>query len=170
MQGTSPRFLMLGFMLPTAFLSMWISNNATTAMMLPIMDAVLAELEGGEKGNLGGGGDAEAKKSPQLCRLRAMLAMALAYSANVGGTGTIIGTPGNLVFMEAMDSSFSDHPVTFVTWIAFAMPQTLLCLVCVWVWLQVYFLEMPRWFGKGNKEEEGERVDTKESRFVHVFW
>lgn len=46
--GTSPRFLMLGFMLPTAFLSMWISNNATTAMMMPIMEAVLSELEQGQ--------------------------------------------------------------------------------------------------------------------------
>lgn len=43
--GTSPRRLMLGFMLPTAFLSMWISNTATTAMMVPIVDAVLTELE-----------------------------------------------------------------------------------------------------------------------------
>ena len=43
--GTSPRRLMLGFMLPTLFLSMWISNTATTAMMVPIVDAVLSELE-----------------------------------------------------------------------------------------------------------------------------
>lgn len=46
--GTSPRRLMLGFMLPTAFLSMWISNTATTAMMVPIVDAVLSELEESE--------------------------------------------------------------------------------------------------------------------------
>ncbi len=43
--GTSPRRLMLGFMIPTAFLSMWISNTATTAMMVPIVDAVLSQLE-----------------------------------------------------------------------------------------------------------------------------
>ena len=43
--GTSPRLLMLGFMIPTAFLSMWISNNATTSMMIPIMEAVLVEME-----------------------------------------------------------------------------------------------------------------------------
>lgn len=43
--GLSPRLLMLGFMLPTFFLSMWISNNATTAMMLPILEAVLLEME-----------------------------------------------------------------------------------------------------------------------------
>ena len=49
--GTAPRFLMLGFMVPTALLSMWISNTATTAMMLPIMEAVLAEL--GEKSEHG---------------------------------------------------------------------------------------------------------------------
>ena len=47
--GTSSRMLILSFMLPTAFLSMWISNTATTAMMMPIMEAVLAELEGTEE-------------------------------------------------------------------------------------------------------------------------
>lgn len=48
--GTSPRKLMLGFMLPTMFLSMWISNTATTAMMVPIVDAVLSQLEQDEQG------------------------------------------------------------------------------------------------------------------------
>jgi sodium-dependent dicarboxylate transporter 2/3/5 len=52
-----------------------------------------------------------------------MLALSLCYSANVGGTATIIGTPGNLVFMETLDSSFKDHPVTFISWMAFALPQ-----------------------------------------------
>ena len=47
--GTSPRMLILGFILPTAFLSMWISNTATTAMMVPILEAVIAELESAEE-------------------------------------------------------------------------------------------------------------------------
>ena len=51
--GTSPRRLILGFILPTAFLSMWISNTATTAMMVPILEAVIAELESAEEPETG---------------------------------------------------------------------------------------------------------------------
>ena len=73
--GTSPRMLILSFMLPAAFLSMWISNTAATAMMIPIMEAVLEELEliGSTK------------------KVRPLLAMSVAMAANIGGTGTIIG-------------------------------------------------------------------------------
>ena len=76
--GTSPRLLILGFILPTAFLSMWISNTATTAMMIPIMQAVIHELN-------------DVMSKDELKKLRAMLAMSICMSANIGGTGTTIG-------------------------------------------------------------------------------
>ena len=80
--GTSPRLLMLGFMIPTAFLSMWISNTATTVMMIPILKAVLLEIGGGDKLEM------------------MMMMLAITYSANVGGTGTLIGTAPNLILVE----------------------------------------------------------------------
>ena len=120
MFGSSTTSIMLGFMLLTAFMSMWISNAATSAMMLPILEAVLDQL-----------GLAPAE--------RRMLLLSVAYSANVGGTGTIIGTPPNLILMEFM-SRFSDHPLNFGSWVMFALPDVIINLTIVWVVLQIYFL------------------------------
>ena len=89
--GSSPRLVLLGFMLPTAFLSMWISNTASTAMMIPILEAVLVELGS---------------------QHRTMMMLAIAFAANIGGTATLIGTPPNLVMLEYINK-YPGHPVTF---------------------------------------------------------
>ena len=137
--GTSPRLLMLGFMIPTAFLSMWISNTATTVMMIPILQAVLQEMGGGGKHEM-------------------MMMLSIAYSANVGGTGTIIGTSPNLVLMEFL-SPFENQPVNFLTWMAFCVPQAIINVLLCWVYLQLVYIGLPR-FGKKTEEEKesGENV------------
>jgi sodium-dependent dicarboxylate transporter 2/3/5 len=91
--GASPRFLLLGFMLPTAFLSMWISNTAACAMMIPILDAMLGEV-------LAVSTDSDTDKpkvSPK--NMRAMLAMSVCYAANIGGTATTIGKHANITIL-----------------------------------------------------------------------
>eukprot|EP00092_Neocalanus_flemingeri_P015230 GFUD01016459.1.p1 GENE.GFUD01016459.1~~GFUD01016459.1.p1 ORF type:complete len:521 (+),score=103.80 GFUD01016459.1:27-1565(+) len=118
--GTSPTRIMLGFMLPTAFLSMWISNGATAAMMVPILEAVLAELG-------------------LSIKEKTMMMLAVAYSANIGGTGTIIGTPPNLILMEFM-TQYTDHPLNFGSWMVFTIPSVLMNLLILWVVLQLYFM------------------------------
>ena len=128
--GTSPRLLILGFILPTAFLSMWISNTATTAMMIPIMQAVIDELD-------------DVLEKAELSKLKAMLAMSICMSANIGGTGTTIGTGPNLILVGNLNTIFPDHPVTFGSWMAFAVPQMLIALFVVWIWLQLYYLPLP---------------------------
>ena len=67
----------------------------------------------------------------------------MAYSANVGGTGTIIGTPPNLILMDFM-TSYTGHPLTFSSWMMFTLPDVLVNLGLVWIVLQLYFLRPRR--------------------------
>ena len=119
--GSSPRLVLLGFMIPTAFLSMWISNTASTAMMIPILEAVLVEL------------------GPEH---RTMMMLAICFSANIGGTATLIGTPPNLIMYEYINK-YSGHPVTFGSWMVLCLPLMLLNLLVCWVWLQLLYLPLP---------------------------
>jgi sodium-dependent dicarboxylate transporter 2/3/5 len=88
--GTNPNGIILGFMITTAFLSMWISNTATTVMMLPIALSITSLL------NLDNTTD-EGKK-----RFALVLLLGIAYAANIGGTATIIGTPPNVAWVGFM--------------------------------------------------------------------
>ena len=108
------KFLLLGFMLATAFLSMWISNTATTLMMLPIALAVIQ------------GSDDK--------RLTIPLLLGIAYSANVGGIATPIGTPPNLVMIGAYrDLGFEE--ISFAQWMNFGVPVTILMVLVIWLWV-----------------------------------
>lgn len=115
---TKPKMLMLGFMLASAILSMWISNTATTLMLLPI---ALAVLDGGSK-------------REGVNPLAAPLMMAIAYSASVGGLGSPIGTPPNLVFIEQYEE-VSGKAMTFSQWMGYGVPVVILMLPLMWLWL-----------------------------------
>ena len=91
--GTGPRRIVLGFMLATAFLSMWISNTATTLMMLPIALAILTSLE-----EVLSAADGHASP-PDLSRLSLALMLGIAYAAGMGGLTTLVGTPTNIAFI-----------------------------------------------------------------------
>ena len=108
------KFLILGFMAATAFLSMWISNTATTLMMLPMALAVIQNSR------------SEALKIPLL--------LGIAFAANVGGIGTPIGTPPNLVMMGAYKDL--GHPeLSFTEWMKFGVPVSLTMVIVIWLWL-----------------------------------
>ena len=69
----------------------------------------------------------------------------VAYSANVGGTGTLIGTPPNLILMELLETRYpGGHPLTFGGWMLFSLPDVLINLALVWLILQLYF-RTPSW-------------------------
>lgn len=168
--GSRINTLMLGLMLPTWFLSMWISNTAATSMMLPILVAVTEQMERMEKLDHVHHGDTEdaeekkngvasveavtmemdegstlRKKSPELKRMSKGFALCVAYGANIGGIATLTGTPPNLVLQGQADIFYarygkSSSGITYVNWLAFAFPMSLLLLVLAWLYLQVVFL------------------------------
>lgn len=115
--GTSPNRLILGFMLSTAFLSMWISNTATAAMMLPIGLAV------------GGMFKPQDKEGPYEFGIALMLG--IAYSASIGGIATLIGTPPNAV-LAAAASEILDYEIGFVEWMGVGLPVVMIMLPLTW--------------------------------------
>ena len=157
--GTSPRLLMLGFMLPTMFLSMWISNTATTAMMVPIVNAVMAELN--SKNNIMGNRDESQDNKEDIQpidqaqqedrrKIKVMIYLSIAYAANTGGTGTLTGTGPNLVLKGIVGTLFGNStPLNFASWMGFAVPTMLLNILLCWFWLQILYLGPP-WSSKSK--------------------
>ncbi len=120
--GTSPNRVILGFMIATAFLSMWISNTACTVVMLPMALSVVTLLSTDDDGYT---------KGEQRFALSLMLG--IAFAANVGGMATIIGTPPNLVLVGFLETEYQTE-VSFVNWLLMALPITILMLTVIyWV-------------------------------------
>ena len=230
MLGTAPKYLLLGFMIPTFLCSMFISNTATTAMMLPILDAVLeqlrvtssatidgtsdddggeatgdassrtgrsfvmqtgstspslsrqtssqAQLIGMETTNLGYVNDDvspattenqngvaddntkdsitipeddatndnhNAKTSRDFVNLSKALTLCICYTANVGGTATLTGSPPNLILKGFADDIWAEKglgesPVTYSTWMAFGLPIALINFALIYLWLALLYL------------------------------
>ncbi len=109
--GTHPNGIVLGFMLSTAFISMWISNTATTVIMLPIAMSVIGLLKAEQEGH-------EAKS---FRRFALSLLLGIAYAANIGGAMTIIGTPPNVVSI-AYVRDLLDIDLTFAGWLIIGFP------------------------------------------------
>jgi sodium-dependent dicarboxylate transporter 2/3/5 len=122
--GTQPRRIVLAVLVVTAFLSMWISNTATTLMMTPIAVAII--------GGMG------SKDDPGILRTATATLLAVAYGASLGGIGTPIGTPTNLVFLGAVRELFPHAPtITFAQWMLFGVPYLLLAVPACWLLLIV---------------------------------
>lgn len=102
--------LILGFVVATAFMSMWISNTATTVMMLPIGMAILAQLRD----------NPDTIEDVNLILGKALM-LVIAYSANIGGMSTLIGTPPNLVLAGVIEETFG-YEITFAQWFKFGFP------------------------------------------------
>ena len=131
--GTKPRRLVLGFMIAAGFLSMWISNTATTLLMLPIALAVIQSVE-----IPGAGGDGKRRFS--LCLL-----LGIAYSASVGGTGTPVGTFPNQVFLGIFRETFPEGPeIPFGLWFLGLAPLVVLFVPLTWLLLTRVLLRLPR--------------------------
>uniref|UniRef100_A0AC35U6Q4 CitMHS domain-containing protein n=1 Tax=Rhabditophanes sp. KR3021 TaxID=114890 RepID=A0AC35U6Q4_9BILA len=157
--GSRPIKIMGGFMLVTAILSMFISNTATTAMMVPIVQSVIAQLESSfdEEEASSKSEDTEASKkskSNQKSKMAAGFYLSIAFAANIGGVGTLTGTPPNLVLIGQMQQLFNNAitGVNYVTWMFYAIPLMLLCLLCAWFILCLMFLDIKK---KGSEIVSG---------------
>ena len=147
--GTAPRRLVLGFMCATAFISMWISNTATTMMMYPIALAVILQLapEQEARGQVAKNNkepmgkqtatsnEQQATSNQQLAtsNFRTCMMLAIAYAASIGGLGTLIGTPPNIIFAGSVQKLFPQAPpVDFLRWLAFGLPLILVFIPITW--------------------------------------
>lgn len=140
--GTGPTRLVLGFMLATAFLSMWISNTATTAMMLPIALAV---------GEMFRPADQEGPYDFGIA-----LMLGVAYAASIGGVSTLIGTPPNAVLAGAA-SELLDYEIGFVQWMGVGVPIALIMLPLTWIALTRFLYPPGTLSGNAAEIIEGER-------------
>ena len=136
--GISPAKILFGFMLASAFLSMWISNTATTMMMLPILLSVLGKLE-----------DLYGKE--KLRNYSIGLLLGVAYSSSIGGITTLIGTPPNPIFAQIYLINFPNNPeISFSKWMLFALPLSVIMFTLIYSMLYFLFIkgQHKNWKGK----------------------
>lgn len=116
--GTSGNRIVLGFVMATGLISMWLSNTATTMMMFPISVSVIKVI--------GEGRDAKDMRNFSLC-----LMLAIAYASNFGGIATIIGTPPNVAYVSYMNKRFGQE-ISFFDWMMVCLPIALLLMLSLY--------------------------------------
>lgn len=164
--GSSPKRIILGFMIATGFLSMWISNTATTMMMTPIGLAVIWQI-----GNL-----IDEQNIPGVDTRRGnshfgqALMLGIAYSASIGGVATIIGTPPNAVFVGVVSEMWHKE-ISFVIWMTYGVPLAVIGIPICWYYLtsvafKLEFRELPGGLNVINNEIKKLGPISKEEKWV----
>ncbi len=129
--GFSPGRLIFGFMAATAVLSAFVSNTATTVMMMPIGLAIITHvIEKGKKEGL----DKTIDFSPEKFNFGLNLMLGIAYAASIGGVATLIGTPPNTVLAGYLQKAYG-YEITFVDWMKVGVPLVAVFLPICWLWL-----------------------------------
>jgi len=186
--GSSPRRLVAAVMLATAFLSMWVSNTATTAMMTPIALGVLTQVLGREDvaaaaadpsadidADVATDGSTETVGvADSFTNLQISMLLGTAYAASVGGVGTLIGTPPNAI-LAAQLNEILGYEIGFAQWLLIGLPIVFVTLPLVWYLLtyQIYpptvsNVESAREEAAKYLEEEGE-LSTRGKRVAYIF-
>jgi sodium-dependent dicarboxylate transporter 2/3/5 len=128
--GTSPNRIILGFMLSSAGLSMWISNTAATMMMLTIGFAVLKQVVD----KIDSDPELEINTRPEHFHFGIALMLGIAYAASIGGIATLIGTPPNAILAGIIENQFG-QTISFLNWMIFALPLSIIMLIITWYYL-----------------------------------
>ncbi|WP_205326207.1 DASS family sodium-coupled anion symporter [Glycomyces sp. YM15] len=126
--GTKPRRLILGVMIATAFLSMWVSNTATTMMMLPIGLSVMAMAAKDVPGEDGEDGTSD----PAVKQFGVTLMLSIAFAATIGGLSTLIGSPPNLILAGFVEQEYG-LAISFADWMLVGVPLSAVFLFVTWI-------------------------------------
>jgi len=131
--GISPGRILLGFMLATSFLSMWMSNTATAMMMVPIALSIILKLE-------------ESLGKVRMEKYSIGLLLGIAYSASIGGIATLVGTPPNLSFARIVSIIFPEMAeISFADWFIYALPVTIMLFIASWLLLYMMYKPKSSW-------------------------
>tara|TARA_Y100000034_G_scaffold127988_1_gene181813 strand:- start:3624 stop:4976 length:1353 start_codon:yes stop_codon:yes gene_type:complete len=141
------KYVLLALMLFTAFLSMWISNTATTVVMIPIALGVVH------------------KYKKKMTNFSKASVLGIAYSANIGGIGTILGSPPNAITVSKLLEISSIH-ITFFQWMKMALPLVIILIPIAWLVLLKIF---PFEDLKTSKKEKLEKLNKEQKLFLGVF-
>lgn len=134
--GTSRSSIIFSFMIATGFLSMWTSNNSTTLMMLPIGLAIIYR---------------ERDLGADISGFAPALMLGIAYSASIGGTGTLVGTPPNLIFVSTVQEIFPESPpILFTDWLKIGIPFVIVFLPIACLYLVKIFKVSGSLYGDSN--------------------
>ena len=144
--GGKASYLILGFMVATAFLSMWISNTATTVMMLPIAIAIANQIQ-----------NQNLEDTTHSLRFSKALMLSIAYSASIGGISTLIGTPPNLVLAGVLESVYGIK-ISFFQWMQFALPVSVILLIICWMYLTKFAYKLDKLKFSGGRKEVNEML------------
>lgn len=161
--GTNVVQIILGFMVATAFLSMWISNTATAVMILPVGMAIVAQLRD----------NPDTKEDENLIFGKALM-LAIAYSASIGGMATLIGTPPNLVLAGVVQETYGIE-ISFSQWFSFGFPISVVFLILSWMYLTKVAFKFKQKTFPGGKDEihrqlkELGKITSEEKTVLVVF-
>lgn len=130
--GTSTQRILLGFMVATAFLSMWVSNTAAVMMMVPMGLAITAQVAAALKGT---------PEERDLPKFEKALIFGIGYAGTIGGLGTLIGTPPNIILAAQVQELFGVE-ISFAGWMMIAVPIVIFILFATWIYLGKFAFKM----------------------------
>ncbi|MBP1971102.1 sodium-dependent dicarboxylate transporter 2/3/5 [Virgibacillus natechei] len=159
--GTTPQKIILGFMVATAFLSMWVSNTAATMMMIPIGLAIVYQASQ----SLKQGGHAS-----EIPKFEKAIIFGIGYAGTIGGLGTLIGTPPLSILAATVGEMYGTE-ISFAGWMVFGVPLVIIMIPLVWLYLtrvvyKVNFSELPGGKEQISQERKGLGTITYEEKSV----